>query len=113
MAAGPAAAAGAVTWTGNGTDSITECAPDVDPYLHWILTKGGPSSLGSGSLDIDGDDYTGFYPSGQQNGALHFLTPYYDPEDIDSAVATYSGTSPRNSVLTISSGCVGEEPPSS
>jgi hypothetical protein len=110
--ANPAAAA-VVSWGGNGTDSITECADGVDPYLHWILTKGGPGALGEGTLSINGGaPVDGFYPGGG-DGALHFLTDFIDPEDIDTATATFDRSAARNSLLTISGGCTdGEDPPS-
>ncbi len=112
--AAPAWANQQVHWDGTrGLDSVVECAPDQDPYLHWILTPGGRADVSAATLHVDGETYAGFRPGGG-GGAFHFLTPDVDPEDIDSAFATFSGTLGRNALLTISDGCVGEsEPPSS
>ena len=33
-----------ITWTGHGADSIRECGADQAPYLHWVLTPGGPTT---------------------------------------------------------------------
>jgi hypothetical protein len=112
LTASPAAAA-SVEWNGvNGLDSVEECDPGQTPFLHWILTKGGPGALGEGTLDIDGEEYEGFYPGGA-NGALHFLTFNVDPDDITSAEVTFDRAQARNSLLTISDGCTGESSSSS
>jgi hypothetical protein len=106
--AGPAAADGAVEWDGvRGLDSITECEPGQDPFLHWILTPGGRSSATSATLWVDGVDYDG---TKSGNGAFHFYTP--SDADLSNVYADYVGTLGANALLTISSGCTGITYPS-
>jgi hypothetical protein len=106
--AGPAAADGSVDWNGvRGLDSVGQCEPGQDPYLHWILTPGGRSSATSATLWIDGVDYDGTRVAG---GAFHFYTP--SDVDLSNVYATYAGTLGDNALLTISDGCTGYTYPS-
>ena len=104
------ASAGTVTWDGvRGLDSVVECEPGQDPYLHWILTPGGGNTVTSATLELDGDTYDG-EQMGEGGGAWHFFTPA--DVDLSSASATYTGTIGRNALLTISDGCEGVTYPS-
>ena len=103
------ASAATVTWDGvRGLDSITECAPDETPELHWILTPGGRSNTTSATLNLDGAQYEGTRVS---TGAWHFYTP--SDVDLSDVTADVTGTLGANALLTISHGCVGESGPSS
>ena len=95
-----------VPWTGNGKDSITECAEGQDPYLHWVLTPDGDEKPESATLYVNGDAYQMEHRG--NSAALHAVTPYYDPETLTA----YADETPEGSAnnLVISDGCRGEGP---
>lgn len=95
-----------VPWTGNGEDSIGECAEGQDPYLHWVLTPKGNKKPESATLFVNGDAYSMGHRG--NSAALHAVTPYYDPDTLTA----YADESPEGSAnnLVISDGCRGEGP---
>ena len=118
-----------VVWTGHGSDSIRECSEEETPYLHWVLTPGGPYDLSNGVLTAGGTTANGYWNSATgDHGAMHFDTGYLDGakdgELAASAAFEYQLKTPGppsepppgpKFVLTISSGCYipednGEEP---
>jgi hypothetical protein len=95
-----------VPWTGNGSDSITDCAEGQDPYLHWVLTPNGDEKPAGATLYVNGDAYQMEQRGG--SAALHAVTPYYDPDTLTA----YADESPEGSanLLVISDGCRGQAP---
>ena len=95
-----------VPWTGNGEDSITDCAKGRDPYLHWVLTPKGSMKPASATLYVDGDPYAMGHRG--NSAALHAVTTYYDPDTLTA----YADESPEGSAnkLVISDGCRGNAP---
>jgi hypothetical protein len=95
-----------VPWTGNGKDSITECAEGQDPYLHWVLTPNGDEKPDSATLYVNGDAYQ--MERRGNSAALHAVTPYYDPDTLEA----YADEIPEGSAnnLVISDGCRGPAP---
>jgi hypothetical protein len=114
MALPSSATSHTVAWNGvRGLDSIGECFDEAG-YLHWILTPGGNSSIAGAELYYDGVKVAdGFRPGGGTSGAIHFLvSPYGGGIENVEVHAEVDGTAGRNSLLTISDGCIGgEEPP--
>jgi hypothetical protein len=95
-----------VPWTGNGKDSITDCAEGQDPYLHWVLTPNGDDNPDGATLYVNGDAYQMEHRG--DSAALHAVTPYYDPDTLTA----YADETPEGSAnnLVISGGCRGEGP---
>jgi hypothetical protein len=95
-------------WTGQGSDSVTACDLDQDPYLHWVLTSGGSGTITSAELTISGEKQGDFYREGNAtSGAMHFYSDYFDITDpAFSASASYEKTGRVSNVqLVISDGC--------
>jgi hypothetical protein len=95
-----------VPWTGNGKDSINDCAEGQDPYLHWVLTPNGNDEPEGATLYVNGDAYQMGHRG--NSAALHAVTPYYDPDTLTA----YADETPEGSAnnLVISDGCRGEGP---
>lgn len=95
-----------VPWTGNGSDSIKDCDPGQDPYLHWVLTPNGDEKPDSATLYVNADSYQ--MEQRGNSAALHAVTPYYDPDTLTA----YADEVPEGSAnnLVISDGCRGAEP---
>jgi len=95
-----------VPWTGNGADSIRECAEGQDPYLHWVLTPNGNKKPESAALYVNSDAYAMGHRG--NSAALHAVTPYHDPDTLTA----YAEESPEGSAnnLVISDGCRGQGP---
>lgn len=90
-----------VPWTGNGSDSITNCAEGQGSYLHWVLTPNGREKADSATLYVNNHAY-GMNHRGK-SAALHAVTRYYDPDTLTA----YADESPKGSanLLVISDGC--------
>ena len=103
-----------VTWTGNGLESVTKCVRGVQtPYLHWVLTSGGPPVAGTtAKLFVNGFDVGTMTSNGDQ-GALQLtisvsrrLLQSGMLEDATAYAVITSGSVGDGAVLTISDGCV-------
>jgi hypothetical protein len=109
-----------LTWTGQGADSVEEeCLEATDPYLHWVLTPGGPYTLSDATLTVGGNTYTGATRSGGEQGALHFDTAYYEGAEEGTLDASVTFSWERNAgqadgpraQLVISDGCAAPDEP--
>lgn len=116
-----------VFWEGNGSDSLVACEDDQDPYLHWVLTPGGPLTIGKATLrDSEGNKLADKADS--PAAVAHFYTDGEIPldEDGNPDLSAYEGTYAKaefiarngraangsgNALLTISDGCYVPEAP--
>ena len=115
-----------VFWEGNGADSIRACEEGEDPYLHWVLTPGGPNTIGKASLHAaDGSELADRADS--PAAVAHFYTFEDITLDADGnpdlsayegayAKAEFTARNGRpggsgNALLTISDGCYVPEAP--
>jgi hypothetical protein len=105
------ATTGSIDWTGQGADSVTACASGQTPYLHWIFTTGGNSSVTSADLAVSGDASGGGAMS-QHGGSWSLNTAYsgtaQPTTSTVSASVAYTGSLGNGTAnLVISDGCFG------
>jgi hypothetical protein len=105
------ATTGSIDWTGQGADSVTACASGQTPYLHWIFTTGGNSSVTSADLTVSGDASGGGAMS-QHGGSWSLNTAYsgtaQPTTSTVSASVAYTGSLGNGTAnLVISDGCFG------
>ncbi len=113
--AAAARADGTVSWTGQGSDSVAACKKGQSPYLHWIFTTGGRSSVTSATLTVTGDASGGGAMS-RHGHSWTLDTPYSGSGQPTgstlSASVAYTGSLGRGHAnLVISDGCYGPVSP--
>lgn len=102
---------GTVNWSGQGADSVKACQSGQTPYLHWIFTTGGNSSVTSVTLTVGGDASGGGAMS-QHGGSWTENTGYsgtgQPTTSSVSAHVNYTGSLGNGTAnLVISDGCFG------
>ena len=108
---GSKAADGTISWTGQGSDSVKACGSGQTPFLHWIFTTGGNSSVTSATLTVSGDASGGGAMS--DHGGSWTIDTAYSGSGAPttgsvSASVSYTGTLGNgNPNLVISDGCYG------
>jgi hypothetical protein len=100
-----------VSWTGQGSDSVKACDTDQTPFLHWIFTTGGDSSVTSADLMVSGSASGGGAMS-QHGGSWTLDTAYSGTGQPTTSTLTASVTftgslGNGNANLVISDGCFG------
>ncbi len=102
---------GTVNWTGQGADSVKACSSSQTPFLHWIFTTGGNSSVSSATLSVSGDASGGGAMS--QHGHSWTIDTAFSgtgqpTTSTVSAHVTFTGSLGNGHAnLVISSGCFG------
>lgn len=102
---------GSVSWTGQGSDSVKACDTDQTPFLHWIFTTGGDSSVTSANLTVSGSASGGGAMS-QHGGSWTLNTAYSGTgqpttSTLTASVAFTGSLGNGNANLVISDGCFG------
>jgi hypothetical protein len=100
-----------ISWTGQGADSVKACDTGQTPYLHWIFTTGGNSSVTAADLTVGGQASGGGAMS-QHGGSWTLNTAYSGTAQPTTSTVTASvaftgslGNGTAN--LVISDGCFG------
>lgn len=98
---------GSVSWTGQGTDTVTACAYN-QPHLHWVFkVEDSANTVSAVTLTLGGSG-SGSYTMSQNGSNWSADTGFYDLASL-TAVATYTGQLGTGSAtLVISSGCYGQ-----
>lgn len=106
---------GTVNWTGQGSDSVKACASGQTPFLHWIFTTGGNSSVTAATLTVSGTasgsgamTQNGSSGKGSWSKYTAYSGTGQPTTSTVSAHVTYTGSLGNgNANLVISSGCFG------
>lgn len=102
---------GTVNWTGQGSGSVKACSSGQTPFLHWIFTTGGNSSVKTATLSVGGKASGGGAMS-EHGGSWTKDTSYSGTGQPTTGTVTASVTYTGNlgnghANLVISSGCYG------
>ncbi len=101
----PALANGQLNWDGNGiTNGELDKIICGDPRtIHWVFTLGGNNTVGSATLYVNGDAYTGT----QQDENFSFYSGWYNLSTLSTTTVyvVYTGETGKKPNLNVSHGC--------